>query len=77
MSSAWLAACPRERQQAERPDKFRETLRARTALLGGTLCWTTDDRGEPLYILTLCGWSRPMSSLEEAEAVIARAEGRR
>jgi hypothetical protein len=64
-------------EQTQRPEKRFATSRARMALLGGTLHRIEDDRGAEVFILTKWALTRELQSIDDVEAWLDRAEGRR
>ena len=55
-------------------EKRRSTAAARTALLGGLMAITDDDRGSTLYVITLGAATFHAHTLEELESLLGQIE---
>ncbi len=58
------------------PDKLFAGLRARMALLGGTLYRVEDDRGLPIFVISKWNLTRELHDLDAVGKWIERSEGR-
>lgn len=71
------AAAQHVEQLADAADRKRQaTCKARTAMLGGTLIESHDDRGRPTWILSRWSFTREFTSLTDVEALLVRMGSR-